>query len=98
MGQPERVAESRAKAERVRELHRLAGVELAEYLAQVEAVEEGTPSQGRDGPGWWVRPVARWPWYGCRAGGRRRSLSPQTLLPGDGYDAGVKKPVAVPKK
>jgi hypothetical protein len=23
---------------------------------------------------------------------------PQTLLPGDGYDAGVKKPVAVPKK
>src|SRR5215216_269431 len=33
-----------------------------------------------------------------RRGGRRRSLSPQTLLPGDGYDAGVKKPVAVPKK
>jgi uncharacterized lipoprotein YmbA len=51
LGQPERAAESRAKAERVRELHRLAGVELAEYLAQVEAVEEGTPSQGRNGPG-----------------------------------------------
>jgi hypothetical protein len=32
---------------------------------------------------------------GAAAGGAH---SAQTLLPGDGYDAGVKKPVAVPKK
>ena len=33
---------------------------------------------------------------GAAAGGAQ--LPPQALLAGDGYDAGVKKPVAVPKK
>jgi hypothetical protein len=39
--------------------------------------------------------------WGHRTNGTNRDFAgalPQTLLPGYGYDAGVKKPVAVPKK
>jgi hypothetical protein len=39
LGHPERAAEARAKAERAREFHRPAAGELAEYLAQIKAVE-----------------------------------------------------------
>jgi hypothetical protein len=59
LGHPERAAEARAKAERAREFHRLAGAELAEYLARIKAVEDrrARRRRGRDRPGWWVRPA-----------------------------------------
>lgn len=50
-GHPERAAESRAKAERAQEFHRLAEVELAEYLARVKAVEDRKARRRRDGTG-----------------------------------------------
>jgi uncharacterized lipoprotein YmbA len=45
LGQLERAAEARAGAERARESHRLAGVELAEYLARIKAIEDSRPSR-----------------------------------------------------
>jgi hypothetical protein len=41
LGQPERAAQARAKAERAREFHRLAGAEVAEYLARIKAARTG---------------------------------------------------------
>jgi hypothetical protein len=51
LGHPERAAEARAKAERAREFHRLAGAELAEYLARIKAVEDRRARRRREGTG-----------------------------------------------
>jgi hypothetical protein len=51
LGHPDRAAEARARAERAREFHRLAGAELAAYLARIKAVENRRASRRRDGIG-----------------------------------------------
>jgi hypothetical protein len=49
LGHQDRAAEARAKAERARELHRLASEELAEYLARIKAVGDSKASHRRSG-------------------------------------------------
>jgi hypothetical protein len=51
LGRRELAAGARARAERAREFHRLAGVELAAYLAQVKAVEAREAGRRPEGPG-----------------------------------------------
>jgi hypothetical protein len=48
LGHQDRAAESRAKAERARELHLLASAELDEYLARIKAIEDGKASHRSD--------------------------------------------------
>jgi len=51
LGHPDQAAEARAKAERAQESHRLAGVELAEYLARIKAVEDRRARRRGEGTG-----------------------------------------------
>jgi predicted O-linked N-acetylglucosamine transferase (SPINDLY family) len=51
LGHPERAAQARAKAERARELYRLAGVELAQYRARIKAVGDRRARRHRKGTG-----------------------------------------------
>lgn len=51
LGHPDQAAEARANAQRARELHRVAGAELAEYLARIKGVEDRRVSRRGEGTG-----------------------------------------------